>query len=103
MCTAATTEYNSIDQDRVFVRPVNAVRMCTHTVEANPFVLDASCVKLDASATVHPDQLAPLRQSCEVRLIAVEAFIWGSITKDLDGGLVLKPHSKVEGLAPECS
>lgn len=49
--------------------------MCARAVEANLSALNSSCAELGASATVHPDALAPLGQSCEVRLLAVEAFI----------------------------
>ena len=77
--------------------------MCTRAVEANPSALDSSCVEPGASATVHPDPLAPVRQSCEAKHLAVvKAFIRGNVTYDSDGGLVPEPHGKVGGLAPEC-
>ena len=54
--------------------------MCARAVEANPSTLDSSCVELGPSATVHLDELARLGQSCKVRLLAVEALIWGDVT-----------------------
>jgi len=54
--------------------------MCARAVKANLSALDFSCTELSVSATVHPD-VALLKQSCEVRLLAVEAFIRGSIAQ----------------------
>lgn len=67
-------------------------------LSANPSILDSSCVELGPSTTAHPDALAPLGQSCEVTLLAVEAFTQRSVTGDSGGGPVLEPHGKVDGL-----
>ena len=78
--------------------------MCARAVEANLSGLNSSCAELGASATVHPDLLAPLGQSCEVRLLAVEAFIRRvspRIRVEVRF-LNLESHGKVDGLAPEC-
>jgi len=65
--------------------------MCARAVEANLSTIDSSCVELGPCATVHLDVLARLGQSCEIRLRAVEALIWGAVTWDSGGGPVLKP------------
>src|SRR6266851_3620183 len=92
----------SLNRNRAFLRPVNAVHVWAILVKANPPHDGCSRVQLGSRGVVYPDALSPLWHTCKIGLAPGESLKQGgSPTYGPGRHLVLQPNAEVYGFAPQ--